>query len=306
MGGVTLAKSRSSKFGISSNDKPVVWLHIGHGKTGTTALQKHFVARDQADHDFFYPTIGQVKSGAHHALFPLIGQQNALKNAPALLQQVRQQVLDKPADHTTVMSSEHLCYFQPKQVAQLAKTFRGCNVQILYFCRRQDELIESTFKWKQIVSPNAFPDVEQFVKSQINAFDLLKRLAPWRETFGDGAIHARLYHRETCGKDIVGSAQTVLGLDPIDLGAQPATQRNSLDAAMTRVLMAYDALHNGPGKRHAFLQDLYKLGATAGYQKQPSLFSPNLKQRIMAQYADTNAVFAKTFLNAQETSILVG
>ena len=75
---------------------------------------------------------------------------------------------------------------------------------------------------------------------------------------------------------------------------------------MTRILMAYDALHSGPGKCHAFLQQLYKFGSAADYRKQPSLLTANLKQRIMAEYADSNAEFAKTSLNDQETAILLG
>ncbi|MFV0512644.1 MAG: hypothetical protein ACK5MY_03265 [Jhaorihella sp.] len=281
--------------------KPLLWLHIGHGKTGTTALQHYFVARTRTDPAFHYPETGRLPSGAHHALFPLETQAKALKEAPALLKVL---CAGLRADGMTVLSSEHMCYFRPRQVAQVARALKGCEVRILYFARRQDELMESAFKWSQIASPGQFPDLERFVETQTAGFDLMRRLEAWREAFGDDAIHVRLYHRETCGRNIVGAANSVMGLSPIDMSGEPATRRDSLGTTMTRVLMAYDALHDKPGKRHAFLQDLRRIEAQSGKDR-AALFSLPLRQRIMARYAESNAVFAQTFLTAPEAEILL-
>ena len=281
--------------------RPLVWLHIGHGKTGTTALQHYFVARAKADPGFHYPATGRLPSGAHHALFPLETQARALKEAPALVKEMRAGI---GPDGVTVLSSEHLCYFRPRQVAEVARTLKGCEVRILYFARRQDELMESTFKWSQIATPGKYPDAERFVETETAGFDLMRRLAPWREAFGDDAIHVRLYHRETCGRNIVASANLVIGLGAIDMAGEPATRRDSLGSTMTRVLMAYDALHDQPGKRHAFLQDLRRIEAETGRDRS-ALFPLPLRQRIMARYADSNAEFARAFLSAGEAAILL-
>lgn len=45
---------------VSSERRPVVWLHIGHGKTGTTALQTYFIERDRHDPAIFYPETGRM------------------------------------------------------------------------------------------------------------------------------------------------------------------------------------------------------------------------------------------------------
>lgn len=284
-----------------SGVRPLVWLHIGHGKTGTTALQHYFLARTKADPAFRYPDIGLLPSGAHHALFPLETQAEALAKVPALMNDLRAS-LDGAA--MTVLSSEHMCYFRPRQVAELARVLDGCDLRILYFARRQDELMESTFKWSQIATPRLYPDLDRFVETQTRGFDLLQRLAPWRATFGDAPIHVRLYHRETCGRDIVSAAEAVLGLEPMRFANQPATRRDSLGTAMTQVLMAYDALHEKPGKRHAFLQDLRRIEAASGKDRS-ALFPTALRQQIMARYADSNADFAQAFLTPEEGEILM-
>ncbi|WP_149775086.1 hypothetical protein [Ruegeria intermedia] len=231
--------------GTTRGQEPVVWLHIGHGKTGTTALQKYFVARAAQDPAFHYPAVGQVASGAHHALFPLETQSHFIKDAPALLNRVRQVVLELPSEALTMLSSEHMCYFRPWQVAQVRQALKGFDVRILYFARRQDDLIESTFKWKLVGEGKRMHDVDAFVDANFRGFDFLSRLAPWRAHFGDAAIHACLYHSETCARDIVSRAEAVLGTEWTGRRDLPKAHRRSLSAPLVRALIAYDRVHEG-------------------------------------------------------------
>ncbi len=285
-------------------ERPLVWLHIGHGKTGTTALQKYFEARTAADRAFHYPRIGRVPSGAHHALFPLENQPDAQAIAHTYLKRVKQSIFEEHRHHLTLMSSEHLCYFRPRQVQAVARLLEGCDVRILYFVRCQDELMESTFKWEQIASPGRFPDVESFLNATVRSFDFLERLAPWREIFGDRALTVRLYHAETCGKDIIGAVETVLGLEPMAEKRGPVLHRESLGATMTRVLMAYQELHSESEKRQIFLEHLRQIERSAGEKDRSQFLSREARQGIMKRYAASNEALANAFLTEKEAEIL--
>lgn len=282
-----------------------VWLHIGHGKTGTTALQHYFAARAEVDPCFHYPTVGLRPTGAHHNLFPLESQAKMLDEVPARLKALRDAIATRSAD-ITVLSSEHLCYFRPWQVAQVTRALADCDLRLLYFVRRQDELMESAFRW-QLIGPGGdrIPDPEAFVAKSLKAFDFLERLAPWRSHLSDDAISVRLYHRETCAGDIVTAAEDAMELAPVGVAARSGTRRRSLGPAMTRVLIAYDRLHGGNPARAAFIDRLTEIDVLAGSLQGPDLIPDALKREIMARYAASNRTLAETFLAEDEANILL-
>lgn len=285
-------------------DRPKVWLHIGHGKTGTTALQRYFVARSKADRAVFFPDNGRASSGAHHVLFPLVTQKPALKEVPRLLEDLREQILRRPVHHVTILSSEHMCYFKDWQVQNVKKALQAFDVRILYVVRRQDELITSTFKLKILRNDPVAQSLDRFIKDNFQAFNFLKRIQPWRVVFGDKAICARLYHPETCGRDIIPYALNAMNLEQMPLPAEQRLHRLSLSDQMTRILMAYDTLHDSVENRRLFIKKLQEIEDRFGNLSGKNLITAEQKRDIMRQFSGPNRKFGELFLNPDEAAIL--
>jgi len=299
-----LFRKISPRTKTEKSSKPLVWLHIGFGKTGTTALQKYFVARSKVDPHFFYPALGRVESGAHHAAFPLFMQKKAMEAAPQILKQLRTRIFEQAPSTVTVLSSEHLCFFRPSQVAALAKVLEGCNVRILFFARPQCDLIESTFKWNIVENSNRHENIAAFIETEVRAFDFMLRIKSWREHFDDSAISAHLYHKETCATDIVAATLKVLELEPIQIPESPRVHRVSLGVQLTRVLAEYNQLHSGPGKRKLFIDGLREIESLSDGETEAPFVTPELRLHIQDRYAASNAEFGRLFLSEMEADLL--
>ncbi len=295
----------NSKRKSGAEQRRRVWLHIGHGKTGTTALQKYFLDRGSQDSAFHYPRTGLRESGAHHDVFPLEVHRGLLNRAPKLQKALRKEIDKRDPNDVTVLSSEHLCYFRGWQVKQLLQVLEGLDVQILYYVRRQDALIESTYKWLLVGERDKHDGIENFVKSQPQAFDFVKRLEPWLAHVDPDAIHCRLYHRETCGNDIVSDVEMAMGLPPLDRNDEASQHRESLDSLQVDILRAFDRAHPNSGMREQFLQDLRAAYADHGVHSKKKLMSQQVSADVTARFAETNAAFAKRFLTEEEGRLLL-
>ena len=282
-----------------------VWLHIGHGKTGTTALQTYFVHRTSCDPRFHFPVTGRRSSGAHHDVFPLEHQAGLLKSAASLLAELRAEIKSRPPEHLTVLSSEHLCYFRPWQAAQVIKALKGVDVRLLYYVRRQDELMESAYKWRLADGPDSYNGITDFVRHQVRGFDFLQRIAPWTAHVSDDRFRARLYHRETCAKDIVSDVEQVLGLDPLDRSGGARVHRESLNIVMIEILRAFDRAHPQSKQRQGFLSDLREVQTRLEVKSDRGLMPQALKCEIMARYQLSNSEFSDRFMSEADRQILL-
>lgn len=279
------------------------WVHIGHGKTGTTALQHHFRARAAVDPGLFYPAVGQMPSGAHHKLFPLDAPEFT-PVARRLQARLAAALAARGPGVVALISSEHLCYLRPVAVARLARLWQDDPPRILYYIRRQEALMESAFRWAQVATPGKFPDAERFLAQPARAFDFEARLAPWRVAFGDGAIRLRLYHRQTCARDIAADAEAVMGLAPCDIPGARAQHRPSLGPDLTRRLMAFDAEGPDPESRRAFLDALYQEAAETPDRGAPFL-TDAMTAEIRARYRESNRRIAQAFLSPDQAALFL-
>ena len=270
-----------------------VWLHIGHGKTGTTAIQAAIRHRAATRADLFYPGRGQTPAGAHHLLFPL-GRDPWPAETVKALTALAAELDALAAGRPVVLSSEHLCYAAPANVATLAGVLAGHAVRVIYYIRRQDELIETTWRQKRIEAPGRYATPEAFVADTARGLDFLRRLAPWEEAFGRDRIVVRLYHRATCAADVVCDFEGALGLAP---GAGPAPRINpSLSPAMAEVLALFDRLYPDAARRPQFIDGLKALDEPAGAPA--ALVPAALCRAAMARHAASNAEVARRYLDA--------
>lgn len=273
-----------------------LWLHIGHGKTGTSALQ----AALRTGRGWCHPKTGRSGAGDHNRLFPV----DAPVYGEAALAQLRAARAEIGAAPVSVLSSESLCFAAPEKVAQIAEVFAGLEVRVLYYIRRQEDLVESGFRQHQRgrlrVARKVAVTVEKYLATHRDSFDFSLRVAPWASILGENALTLRLYDRETCAGDICGDFSAVTGLDLRDTGARA---NPSLDVPLTRALMLYRSIEPDPERQMAFRAGLEQIVAEIG--PSPARFvGEALRRQIRAEFAESNRAVAARWLDARAAEIL--
>lgn len=279
-----------------------LWLHIGHGKTGTTAIQVALRHRAATRGDLFYPARGQTPAGAHHLLFPLMRTpwDAAVTDG---LRQLSDDLDGLAAGRPVVLSSEQICYLKPGHIADIARIFAAHDVTVVYYLRRQDELIETTFRQKQIEAPGRFPDPAALVEDTARGLDFERILAPWEAEFGTGRLHVRLYHARTCAADVVADFETAVGLARD--GAAPARANLSLSPTMVRVLQVFDRHYPDAPGRAEFVNALRAVATEDSGAWGGAMVPADQRRAVMARHAEANARVAARHLAPAEAALFL-
>ena len=179
----------------------LVYLHIGRGKTGTTAIQR-FCSRNReilGSRGIHYVRTGDEGGGIGHQEFA----QSFLQEIPDWMEvssrldriqdEVRSELL-LAEKSVFLFSSENFTLVCPERVkAYFERVFGDVSFKIIFFARSQDELAESQYnqdvKWSGLAA--SFDDFIATTALEEVDFDVL--LTPWAEHFGLRSIIARIY-----------------------------------------------------------------------------------------------------------------
>ncbi|MFV8818294.1 sulfotransferase [Haliea sp. E17] len=173
-----------------------LYLHIGMGKTGTTALQDFFWDnRTQlATSDICYPEFG-IQSNAHHLLSPHIPRflegvwdfKSVDQWAPRLAQVAQDNIL---------LSSELMAWGTEEEVRNYcAGAVAWFDVNVVIYLRRQDNIIMASYN-QQIKAGPQKRRIDLTYRQQIERFDYLRILQPWIDALGAQKITVRPYENE--------------------------------------------------------------------------------------------------------------
>lgn len=203
-------------------------VHIGHGKTGTTAIQNQlYFARDALEKEgVIYPEIGippnvgPVNQTAHHWLcnnLNAVCDDASIQAVRSRLIQLRDSI-EKKAFSRVIVSSEQLCYANPKVPEVFREVFFDYKFTIVYFVRRQDELIKSAYL--QVVKQGSdktkmwgnTKNLSEFFEWGWRGFLLCDLVDRWAKVFGDDAIKTVIYHKSLV-KDSFDSFKKIIGLE---------------------------------------------------------------------------------------------
>jgi len=173
-----------------------LYLHIGMGKTGTTALQDFFWSNRKLllNYDICYPDVG-VQSGAHHLLSPHVPP--FLKDSWKFIDvKTWAPKITKCAQSKILLSSELMAWTS----ADIATDF--CEVlkeyfepKVVIYLRRQDNLIMAGYN-QQIKAGTQIRDIYAVLENQFSRFDYEKKLEPWVCSLGESNIIVRPYERQ--------------------------------------------------------------------------------------------------------------
>ena len=302
-----IAAVRSAKKAVLAAAKPQLVLHIGMGKTGTTALQNFFWAnRDKlAELGVLYPDLG-VLAGAHHRISPhmpkfLADQGWSTLPPESWIPNVAGRGFDR-----VLMSSELIAWSTPEKIAAFAAALEPAfDTSICLYLRRQDNMMMASYN-QQIKAGTQIRPLGKVVAPQLKQFDYAERIGAWEQVFGSARMIVRPYERaQFPDGDLIADFMThVLGINdlsgfvrPNDENSNPRFSRVALE--FKRLINAIEEDTARTGRFNPALiafSGAQDAGSTEIFQDQDLLSSVE-RQKILDHFADRNADIARRFLN---------
>jgi hypothetical protein len=171
-------------------------LHIGMGKTGTTALQDFFWLnrRRLGREGVSYPSYGAV-AHAHHLLSPYspvalkkIWNFKPVEDWAPKLASTR---LDK-----ILLSSELIAWSSEAEIEDFCrKVQEQFDIKVVIYVRRQDNIIMANYN--QLVKVGLQQNgLDHVLESDIALFDYLRIISPWAKCLGKENVIVRPYERQ--------------------------------------------------------------------------------------------------------------
>lgn len=296
------------KYSSDSCVKKTVYIHIGYGKTGTTSIQ-NMLRNNQnllKDNGILFPLNYDSYSISRIGALDVTSEETIRGISviyPKLIYELENTYHDK-----LIISSETFISINNLYINFIKELFSDYNVKIIFYIRRQIDLIQSVFlhenKAWTYYRKSAY---DLFCIERDSAFNFETIIEPWVRTFGQSSIQASLYHSSICGEDVrIHFLKKILGensqiLNELSLLKERSNQ--SLHPIFSRLavfLNKESSLMNRP----KILNELLSLSQKLKHIKH-SLFTPEQEEEIKQYYAASNAAFADKYLTPREKELLL-
>ncbi len=290
-----------------------LFLHIGRGKTGTTAIQAFLAQNRDAllDCGVDYLLAGDRGLGLGHQDFAksFIAAPPAYMTPAARPEEIRaetaRQICESPVAHVLI-SSEN---FPLADIDALKNWIDALpidlQVRIVFFARSQDELAES--EYNQMVKLKGETRSPVAYAMALEGADFAAECDAWAEQFGVGGIIARIY--DGAAGDVV--ARFLACLPGVRQPEEMARKSAAPDAYANRSLGARALLAaqllNGVkiDGRDALYQRMFA-GFEASRDIPAVLLSVSEARAVRAAFAQSNARFARSYLRSDNPRHLSG
>lgn len=294
----------------SDSVRKTLYLHIGMGKTGTTALQVFFSANRKAleQNGVLYPTLGEV-AGAHHLLSP---------HAPRFLNSWKFKPIDDwgPKLATTdfdsiLLSSELMSRATSDELIPFCRSAMAWfDPKIVMYVRRQDDIIMASYN-QHIKSGLQKRQLIDIYQQMISKFDYEALLSPWENVVGRENIIVRPYeHAQFFDGDLRKDfLKGVLGIETGDSFIFDPTNPNpSLRKVPSEYLRMINNVVVEPKKNHRFRDLLLDLTANPeqglDWPRNDEPYLPaDIRRAIISECNASNLAIAKKYM-AQENRAL--
>ena len=169
---------------FSSNHKKQIYIHIGQGKTGSTAIQNYCV-KNRRSTNFYYPKTGVKEFGHHH--FSYLHGNKFLK----MIRVLKKEILPYKK---ILISSETFIYLKKDEVKIFSEELKkeDYEIKIIYSYRNQIDSIKSHYfeeifqgkKERGSNNMNYIGTIEEYFDNHWDSFDHLERIKHWVDFFG--------------------------------------------------------------------------------------------------------------------------
>lgn len=305
-------------------------LHIGYGKTGTTALQNTLAHnRDAlASQGVIYPDARVKGSWLRAANHNMVARAVAgrlgwwgLRDEDYIAQFEAQR---RSADAKVVLLSgeQFLGAVQPwdypdteaywraqnSVVARLRQVLDGHRVTLIVYLRRQDDWVESainqTIKYGGLMGSRlANGSVDEIVDMYAPRLDYARTLDLWASHFGEEAICVGVYERQRLRNgDLIDDFLHRVGIDPSSLARLPLDEADS-NLRLSRDVLEFKRILNRVPRskaRERFLAETLRIVSRemVGWADESAypLLCPARREALLQEFAAGNADVARRYL----------
>jgi hypothetical protein len=295
---------------------PVVYLHIGTNKTGTSAIQRFLNGnRDQLkEFRLLYPTTGcqgEAHYGISHALNFSHGksrggnadtaQRTALRKA--LFEEIR-----ASGANTVAISSEN--FVMPQSVEAVKTFFQPCQVRVIVYLRRHDEWWTSAYAQavKMVENPpwgRSFEDYVTYQKEKNTGYGNYRFLVDrWARIFGRENIIVRPYEVGQNQPTLIGDFLCSIGQAGVICSLEIPQDRvnESIPFAAINLVDIYQRIEVGPEVRARLIRHALSISRKAG---RTPIASPVLRRRLIDENAADYEYIAKEFLGRADGKLFL-
>ena len=286
-------------------------LHIGMGKTGTSALQDFFWANRARlkKNGLYYPKYGAV-SHAHHLLSPHAPKHMAEKWHFKPVSEWAVELKNTPLDKI-LLSSELIAWASRDQVIEFCECVKEhFHPTVVIYVRRQDNIIMANYN--QLVKAGwQKSDIENVWQNNLLKFNYQKIIEPWATCLGNLNVVVRPYEKQQFHRGDIryDFMYHVFGIEEYEAFAMPPGNPNSRlnVSAISYKLQLYRTISD-PAKVALFDDALlsYSVASESAdnsiFSSQP-LLSEDSRNEIIRRSSAINDFIAREYL-AREDGVL--
>lgn len=292
---------------FSGSEEPVVYIHIGMNKTGSTALQAWFLEHRKvlaSDYGLLYPQCG-FERGAHYGLSDMLGFAHVINKQTftfpsyTLFRQRLSLEAHKVKCRSICFSSEN--FVINRDPAVVKALFKKYQCKIVVYLRRHDSWFESAYRQtvKMVRNPQYPPGVNAFIQRTcnraINYTNYRILLDKWANVFGLDNIIVRPYEREQIPLGIVPDFLETIGhqgakvlgngnqnnrsLSKLSTQILETAQRAGLTDSEFDIVLKYVTTHDQIDDGHSFLPPKRRRKMVENYQNQYEYIAQNYLKR---------------------------
>lgn len=270
-----------------------LYIHIGTGKTGTTAIQKFCDINQpklQEAYGFSYYRSHEYSKNFTKSTDKTNEKLNELKSA-----------ITSSELSTHLISSEYFPGDNLEQIKHIKELFSDvCDIKIIAYLRRQDEFIWSWY-CQRVKSTHILQDLERLTQALYRAKNILnyeKFLEPWQLQFGTENILVNVYPpKDDLILNFFNNFNIKLNLTEF---TRLPLQNRSLTAEQIIFIKMMFILEADILKNNTFAQSMIQRPFNIEFNYTKSLISPARRKEILSDFEEYNNNVAKKYLNRDE------
>lgn len=304
----SITNRRQNEAVEKTDPRPVLYVHAGYPKTGTTAIQRFLKVHREALKALgvLYPEIGIWGSG--HPIFAraflkqeylLQGHSNipphADKNLAAVKQGMQREMAASPKTITTVIfSAEAFDGTDAAGLERLKDAYQeDFRIKPILYLRRQDKYAESLLAQAYQSRKFAY-DKNVYLKE--GYFKYRQDIELWESTFGPQNLILKEYPENAPGITLIQDFLNAVGIEGLEFDQQQPRANVRLDRLSMEYIRNHTTLEHG-----TLLHDKAKALLPVYGRAQPEankyryFYSPQERQQILDQYRDANEYISRKY-----------
>ena len=280
--------------------RKTLYIHIGTGKTGSTAIQS-FMAKNRNvlsdKYGLLYPETALYLN--KHRAIDLNARRNDLDardKIKLLIDSLNNEIMETPCPIIVISDEDFPGLSKDEVTFYRDNIHKDIDVKFIVYLRRQDEFLESWFN--QIVKTGSYnSDIKNLKETLVEkgVFDYMSLIEMWESVLGKDSAVVRVYEKDSFfGGNIFSDFMNVFDIDYDGLEVPEKDPNPSL--TRDKILLLRKFSNNGLRDLidNNFIEHLIKLNPELGDEK--LVLSPSERKKFLSSYSGVNSRVALKYL----------